>query len=304
MDSLKIIRAKSLEKHKARTGLIFAIPFIAGFALFYFVPLFSSLYYGFFEIKSNVNGMSFSPNGWQHFKTALLTEISFRNALFASLSDLFTVALPVIIYSFFIAIVLNQKFPGRTLARVIFFLPVVLNCGVMYNNMNDVFVNAVNRSISSDSSENLNSMINLTYAIMNLLPENSFISPRFIFEIVDRIYTIVTSSGIQILIYLAGLQTIPLSLYEASSLEGATAWENFWKITFPMLSPLILVNTIYTLIDTMCGFQNLVMGVISRKTGENLGLASAMSWIYLLLILALLGIVYFVINRAVFYEND
>ena len=132
--------------------------------------------------------------------------------------------------------------------------------------------------------------------------------PRFvgyIIDAVDRLYEIVKASGVQILIFLAGLQTISPSLYEASTMEGATGWENFWKITFPMISPLILVNTVYTVIYSFTNPNNPVMEIIKNTAfaESRFGFSSAIAWVYFLVILGILGILIGVISRWVFYHD-
>lgn len=119
----------------------------------------------------------------------------------------------------------------------------------------------------------------------------------------DRIYEIVSASGVQILVFLAGLQSISPSLFEASNIEGATGWENFWKITFPMVSPLILVNTVYSIIDSLTNSSNVVMGMIrdTAFASNDFGLSSAMAWLYFLAILAIVGIVVKLVSKVVFY---
>lgn len=134
------------------------------------------------------------------------------------------------------------------------------------------------------------------------------LDPRFIDYIISavtRIYEIVSASGVQILVFLAGLQSIPPSLFEASNIEGATGWENFWKITFPMVSPLILVNTVYTIIDTLTSSSSEVMELIEdiAFSQNNYGFSAAMSWIYFASIMVVVGIITWLISRKVFYEE-
>ena len=174
----------------------------------------------------------------------------------------------------------------------------------MYSNMNDVFSNAVGSAISTGAMSGTGATYDLTKEIMKLLPSSADFIVDTVSYIVSSIYTIVTSSGIQILVYLAALQSISPSLYEASSIEGATAWENFWKITLPMISPYILVNAVYTIIDSVTGLQNPIISLISNSRAVGYGLASAMSWIYLLASAAMLAVVYLVLNRFVYYENN
>ena len=120
---------------------------------------------------------------------------------------------------------------------------------------------------------------------------------------IDRLYTLILSSGVQIFIFLAALNSISPSLYEAAEVEGGTAWENFWYITFPMTMPMLLVNLIFTIIDSFTSTTNAVMEFVydAAFTDLNFGLSSAMGWVYCLILFAIMGIAVGLISRRVFY---
>ena len=107
------------------------------------------------------------------------------------------------------------------------------------------------------------------------------------------------------LIFLAGLQSISPAIYESCSIDGASSWETFWKITFPMISPMILVNAVYTVIDSFTSADNNVMRYIDTiyEEGDGMVKSSAMSWIYFLIVLILLGIVGGIISSFIFYQR-
>jgi ABC-type sugar transport system permease subunit len=204
--------------------------------------------------------------------------------------------------SFVIAVILNQKFKGRIFCRIIFFLPVILSSGVLpgiessnefYNMMSDIG-NTVQNS----------SGINISQSLQSLLSVSGVAGEVFdvVFQMIDAIYDIVMASGIQIIVFLSGLQSISPSLYEAADVEGCSAWESFWKITFPMVSPLLLVNTIYTIIDFFMKNDNRVMeriNTVMYGVQLNFGVASAMSWIYFGVALAFIAISSLIITRTV-----
>ncbi len=148
-------------------------------------------------------------------------------------------------------------------------------------------------------------LINLSKIVLDMLPVDAVGIVPFVESMVAQIYHITISSGVQILIYLAGLQSIPPSLFEASSIEGATGWESFWKITFPMLSPLIVVNLVYTLVDQMCGLHNPVMQSVYYMTFAKIEFAraAAMSWIYLIIAMMFMAVSTGIVSRFVYYEN-
>jgi ABC-type sugar transport system permease subunit len=145
--------------------------------------------------------------------------------------------------------------------------------------------------------------INISAQLQNMLSASGAASGFFdvIFQMIDAIYDIVMASGIQIIVFLTGLQSISPSLYEAADVEGCTAWESFWKITFPMVSPLLLVNCIYTIVDFFMKNDNRVMERISTVmySDFNFGVSSAMSWIYFGVALVFIAISSFIISRAV-----
>ena len=126
---------------------------------------------------------------------------------------------------------------------------------------------------------------------------------EYVANAVNNIFNIVNRSGVQMLIFLGGLQSISPSIYEASSIEGATAWETFWKITFPMISPMILVNAIYTIIDSFTAKSNVVMSYISQTYETSKELSTAMSWIYFVVIMAIIGLIFLILSSFVFYQK-
>jgi len=187
-----------------------------------------------------------------------------------------------LVLSFVIAVILNQDFKGRTLARAIFFLPVILSSGILpgiekQNEFYDMMA-GVAASVGDSSG------VNISASLQSLLSVSGVASGVFdvIFQMIDAIYDIVMASGIQIIVFLTGLQAISPSLYEAANVEGCSGWEAFWKITFPMVSPLLLVNCIYTIVDFFMKNDNTVMELISKVMYNdfNFGVASAMSWVY------------------------
>ena len=185
----------------------------------------------------------------------------------------------------------------------VFFLPVILSSGVILGVEYD---NSLMSSMQTAIEENAGNA-SITGAIQNILVTSGVGVAAFekVFEVVERIYDVAISSGIQIIIFLSGLQTIPGSMYEAASIEGCTAWESLWKITFPMISPLFLVNWIYTIVDYCMRSDNEIMNKISDQmiTYLHYGYASAMSWIYFLIVIVIIAISSFIISKGVYYYD-
>jgi ABC-type sugar transport system permease subunit len=304
---------RTIQAKRARTGTLFILPLIIGFLVFMVRPLLLSLQMSFskvavvegtmapFNISMNLFGQNVVlPFG--NYNYAFVSDPDFTKLLVGEIGRMAINTIATLVMSFVIAVILNQDFKGRTLCRIIFFLPVILSSGVLpgIESQNQYF----NLMTSISDAVNESSGVNLSQALQNLLSVSGVAREVFdvIFQMIDAIYDIVMASGIQIIIFLSGLQSISPSLYEAADVEGCSAWESFWKITFPMVSPLLLVNCIYTIIDFFMKNDNTVMEHINSVmygTQMDFGAASAMSWIYFGVALLFIGISTFIITRAV-----
>lgn len=278
--------------------MIYVLPWLIGFVLFFFVPLLASLRYSLSSIQANAQGISIQFTGLANYIQALTVNTSFNRALIESITDVLVNVPLIVIFSLFLAVILNQKFPGRAIARSIFFLPVILASGVIMALESTSLIEAVNQSSTGGSALG-------TFEIENLMLDAGLSEwvVMYLSGAVDRIYQIVSQSGVQILIFLAGIQTISPQLYEASKMEGATGYEAFWKITFPMVSPLIFVNVIYTIVDS---FSSNAMTTLIRDTGFvkfDFGLSSAMAWVYFVAIAVILIVVSLIFSKRVFYQD-
>ncbi|MBQ4052409.1 MAG: sugar ABC transporter permease [Clostridia bacterium] len=279
----------SYESKQAFSGFMFVLPWFLGFLLFFAIPCLRSLQFSF----SKVSAFEQYKCTWialDNYKEVLTTNATFSRALSATLTD-FLINVPIVlIFSLFVAVLLNRKFPGRGLVRGIFFLPVIVTTGIVmstfsHSDSDAAFSGNMNRGIlfqMTDASEFLVELgLNATIT-------------EYMSMVADRIFDVVWNSGVQILLFLAALQGISPQLYEASSVEGATAWETFWLITFPNVAPVILVNIVYTIVDTYNNPDNKVLGQIDTlmNTVFNFGGAAAACWIFFVIILAILGVVF------------
>ena len=293
----------TMPARRARTGTLFILPFIIGFIFFMVRPLILSLQMSLNEVNLiRGGGFTMTWNDFYNYHYALQTDPNYNQYLVEEIGRMAINTIATLVLSFVIAVILNQKFKGRILCRVIFFLPVILSSGVLpgiessnefYNMMTDI-----GNSVQNSSG------VNISLALQNLLQVSGVAGDIFdvVFQMIDAIYDIVMASGIQIIVFLSGLQAISPSLYEAADVEGCSAWESFWKITFPMVSPLLLVNCIYTIIDFFMKNDNRVIEKINDVmygVRMDFGVASAMSWIYFGVALLFIGISSFIITRAV-----
>ncbi len=292
----------TMQQRRARTGYKFILPFIIGFVLFMIKPMIQSLMMSFNNVKI-IPGQGFQLTwmGLDNYHNAIAVDPYFNQYMVDEISRMAINTIATLVLSFVIAVILNQDFKGRTLARAIFFLPVILSSGVLpgIEKQNEFYnmMAGVAESVEGASG------INISAQLQNMLSASGAASGFFdvIFQMIDAIYDIVMASGIQIIVFLTGLQSISPSLYEAADVEGCTAWESFWKITFPMVSPLLLVNCIYTIVDFFMKNDNRVMERISTVmySDFNFGVSSAMSWIYFGVALVFIAISSFIISRAV-----
>ena len=306
----KVKRDKlSLASKGAITGYLFISPFLIGFLAFMARPIFQSMRMVFSEVTINVayNRFDLTYTGLANLDRAFFINPHFVRHMTEELSRMGAMILPVLIFSFFVAVLLNEAFPGRAFVRAVFFLPVILASGVLVDlETNNSMLNQVAEQIRESNAMRANITGVLEDILMSATGAaavHDFV--EYVFVVINQIYTVAMASGIQILIFLSGLQTIPSSVYEASSIEGATAWENFWKITFPMLSPMILVVIVYTVVDFLVRTDNSVMNQARQEIlqGMNYGLGSAMLWVYFAAVAAILAILCGIVSRVVYYYD-
>ncbi|MBE5936458.1 MAG: sugar ABC transporter permease [Lachnospiraceae bacterium] len=297
-------RKATLATKNAIAGYLFILPFIIGFLAFMVVPLVESLRMSFSEVTVNPQAGGFTMEflGMYNYNEAINIDPEYKIKLIENLQGMLLDLPSTLIFSFFVALLLNQTFKGRGFVRAIFFMPVILSSGVIvgleYNNellasMKDVIAESSNAS-------------SITTVLQDMLVTEGSETEQFfgfVFDMIDHVYDIAIQSGIQIIIFLSGLQTISPSMFEAAKIEGCTAWECFWKITLPMVSSLILVNIIYTIIDYFCRSDNEVMDYISTRMINQMDydLSSAMAWIYFVCCMVIIGIISLIISKRVYY---
>lgn len=292
---------QTYQGQKALWGFIFVSPWLLGFVFFFLVPLLTSFRYSFSKVEASSSGIQTTFVGISNYIEALLVNPNFNRQLLESILDIVIDVPLILIFSLFVAVILNQQFLGRSLARSIFFLPVILASGVIINLEAESLVQAINQQHATTGESSGLRAFELQRIMLGAGVYPTIV--EYLTGSVARIYEIVSLSGVQILIFLAGIQTISPTVYEAAKIEGATGYEAFWKITLPMVSPLILVNLVYTIIDS---FARSPVTDLILETGFdafNFGLSSAMAWIYFISIMLILGISSYFISKKVFYQE-
>ena len=292
----------TMRARNARIGTMFVLPFIIGFLVFMCKPMVESFIFAFNDVQL-IPGQGYAKTfvGINNFKHALMVDPEYNKLLVEEVGQMVINTIATLVVSFVVAVILNQEFKGRTLCRAIFFLPVILSSGVLpgIEHQNEFYDMMAGMAEAVEGS----SGVNISESLQELLQVSGVANSVFevVFTMIDSIYDIVMASGIQIIVFLSGLQAISPSLYEAADVEGCSAWESFWKITFPMVSPLLLVNCIYTIIDFFMKNDNRVMELIYQVTYQDFkfGISAAMSWIYFAIALVFIGISSFIISKAV-----
>lgn len=318
-------RSRKLDLMTKRSlwGWIFVLPFIVGFLVFIMSPLYTSLMLSFrtaqtvsvgamlestgMVVDATVSsGTGLAGNGIAHYVQALTKDTAYITALKNVATGELIYIPAILIFSFIIANVLNQQFVGRGVARAIFFMPVVTFTGAASGTLGNNW--AIHQMSNGTDASTTDMGLDIVGMLENTLREMNGLEgfADFITGAFGELSNIITLSGVQILIFLAALQTISPALFEASDVEGATKWEAFWKITFPMVSPMILVNTMYTMIDVLTGQNNSVIAMLfGQTTSQNeVSLTMAMGWTYFVAAAIVIFAVSGIISKFVYNEND
>jgi len=294
----------TLEGKNAVAGYLFLLPFLIGFLAFMFFPILESLRMVFSNVKVDLmkNGFAMGFTGFENLRRVVMIDPEFNRMLTEEIWRMVLIVPAIIIFSLFIALLLNQEFKARSFVRAVFFLPVILSSGIMIGLETN---NSLLNNMAEIIKEGNLMKASITRVLEDILVTEGAVNEfmAYIFLIVNQIYDIAMASGIQIIIFLSALQTIPPSMFEAAEIEGATKWECFWKITFPMVSSLIMVNIVYSVVDYFLRTDNRVMTKINTALMQRLefGFSTAMAWVYFLAVIVILGIAMGIISKRVYY---
>ncbi len=289
-------KVTGIERLKVRYGRMFVLPWTVGLILFFLIPLFESIAYAFSNV-SLVNEDMLSFAGLEHFKYLLQEDPNFIDNMAEAVTS-FLYSLPIIVaLSLIFALILNQKFRGRLLARAVFFLPVIIATGVVMKFVTGEAINSGAALSTAMGETESYSGISFDQLLINLgLPQSI---TELLSDYIARVFNLVWSCGIQILLFVAGMQSIPEQLYEVSKIEGATAWEEFWFVTFPMLGNVIFLVLIYTTVDLFTAFDNPIMNQAYDLISKNsiYDRSSAILWGYFVVVGVVGGLLLLAYNR-------
>ncbi len=295
----------SYEQKNALRGYTFILPWLIGFLVFYVGCLVQLGQFSLLDIKIDA-GTGVRQDifvKFQNYIDAFTSHASFKQTLTSSIINMM-IDLPMIIFfSLFVALLLNRRFRGRALVRAIFFLPVILGADAVGAAITRA-AELMTAGVSSSSAEMaVSGAISVDYYIQLFgdlaLPPSVL---EYITGAVNRIASIIQGSGVQIILFIAALQSIPSSLYEVAKIEGATGYETLWKVTIPMVMPHIITNTIYTLVDRFTASQVVTLAGDTYRN-YNYGLSSAFSLVSTLVTCLILGLIVYLLNKRAFYYN-
>lgn len=330
------------KQRKSIWGIIFIIPLMIGFVYFFVIPFILTVVYSFTYVDKLPNhpGLTTIFIGWNNYTYVFkdfTISINYESKIFTELLvtamvEIITNLPIILIFSLIMAVVLNSKFAGRALVRAIFFMPVIFNSQAI-----DLAV-ASRTSMTAIINQNTNSIFENMFSFTDFLLMANLPTKLvgFLGNASNKIYDIISYSGIQILIFLTAIQSVPKQLYEAAKMEGATQYEMFWKITFPMVSPMLLTTAVYTIIDSYTrstmiraikGFTNSKKSTTKIAEGltgkalelyneyagknevkydqlSNYGIGAALSFMYAIMVIILIAIVLGILSKAVFYYDD
>ncbi len=264
-------------------ALMFLSPWIIGTCVFFLNAIFSSIRLSFSEIVQ-LRGFVMEWRGWVNYQNIFMYDINFMPTFLKVIKDTMINTPLVLVFSLIIAMLINQPVPGKGLFRTCFFIPVLLGSGYVMEQL-----------LQIDATGSVGVGIVLPQMLQEMLGSTivTVVQP-----FLDRITLILWNSGVQIILFLAGLQGISSSLYEAAKCDGATQWEMFWKITLPMISPIILLNFIYTLVMYFTSVDNALVKYILDSVFARTQFAkgAAMGWVYFLFVFVLCGLVFGVLK--------
>ena len=283
-----------LERKIKIAGYLFMSPWLLGLAYFFVYPFVFTAIDSFHKVSLGQSGLTREFLGLENFKNILFVDANFTRNVVGELGNLLSSVPVILIFSVFVAMILNQKFKGRLFARSLFFIPVIIASGVVIKVIqNDLFT-----KVGLGGGSSIFQATALTNAMANLSFAQGVIEA--IAGVVSRIFDLTWKSGVQILLVLSSMQRIPPTYYEVASVEGANAWDSFWKITFPVLSPSLLLVGVYTIVDVFTDQENPVMtSIIGRFNDLDYGRASASALLYFLVIAVVLLLVVLVMRKRV-----
>ena len=278
----------SLEKRISLSGYVFTLPWVLGFLIFMTYPFVTSFFLSIGKIDQ-LAGLHMHIIGFEHYQALFTKDVDFLPALFSSLQTVLISVPMIVVVSLTISLLTAKKMVGMGVFRVIFFLPVLLGTGLAMQQLGDT-----------------GNILQLPSGIKQYI-EFYFAQDmaKVLEDMLVQLVTLFWKCGVQIIIFIGGIQSIPDTYYEAARVDNANAWDALWKITLPMLSPIIFLNVIYTIIDTFRDSSNPITKLVISQvfTYSQYEYGSAMGWVYFAVAFAAVGLAALIFRRYVYYEK-
>lgn len=295
---MKIRHNLTMKTKSSLTAHAFLIPFYIGIIVFFIGPLVNSVVMSFSNVSLGDAGFEYEFVGFSNYKYAFVKDATFGTNIVTSISEMLWKVPVINIFAIFLALIANKKMHGITFVRTIFFLPLVFASSVAFSCISS---DSVASQVMAGSNLSGGAVSN-TNALKDILVASGLGSQvvNLVTKITDSIFSMAWVSGVQMILFLAALKSISPSLYEASQIEGASSWDNFWKITFPMITPIMLTCVIYTIVDSFTSTSNVVMRQITSVSQQGVmsfGMSATFSWIYTILMIIILLLVLLLFSR-------
>ncbi len=287
----------SFSKKTGMWGIIFLLPWLLGFLLFFLVPMVREFIFSFEDIKILPTGGLDETLVWlKNYKYLIQDDPTYIRTLVETVLEVFLYTALIIVFSLLCAILLNGKFFGRSVARAVFFVPIVMATGLMLDRVS----NTEGLIMAQSQDEQVYGAAIISQLLFSLGVGKEVVS--YLANAVNDIFKVVSLSGIQILIFLAALQGIPPQLYEVAKIEGATGYQTFWKVTVVMVSPMVMTCTLYTISDLFLS-SDLAGTFQDVAILQGYGRSSSMSMLFLVGVLLVIAVYILPLRKAVFYYD-
>lgn len=280
----------NLKRKESMNGYLFILPWLIGFSIFFAFAIFRSLQISFSTI-TNFTNYEVEWVGLEHYKRALTSDTRYLTGYANTVKDMLITVPFINVFALLIAVMLNRKFKGRTVFRALFFLPVILGTGAAMWQL-------TSQGVSAEAMETAREVLLPREVAIYLGPKITDFFAYFL----NMISTILWRSGVPIIIYLAGLQGVPSTLYEAARVDAATEWEMFWLITLPMITPMMLLNLVYTVIDNFNDSSNTLLRYINQISfgmRSETEYAAALSWLFFVWVIFVIAVIFLVMRPFV-----
>lgn len=281
------------ETKQRLVGASFIAPWVIGFIAFTAFPLVYCLYMALNKVNFVTDRLEMSFLGFANFHKALLEDAEIPNKLLQTLQQSLLIIPTIVVFALIMALMLNSKFKGRGFYRAVFFLPVVLTSGNLISTLTAQGQGTIS-FLQSDTAQSLIAGIGGAWG-------------ETLKTVLDNFLVILWYSGVQMLLLIAGMQSINPSTYEAARIDGAGKWETLWTITLPGLMPFLFIAVVYTIVDQFTVSFNPILEVITyhtKQTSTGYGYASAIAWLYFVLILLILGVVALIFRKSLGFTGQ